>query len=217
MRKIQYWSDVLRPSNTWQQMKYNAGSLLPSVGICIASDSVRREFLYSILMHLVSPATRGLIKLGSNETCSEVRIGSHCSGTLSLQNCPHLQGDLSPLLLNCVRTWNWEGRVKPGGSEICCDVSAALPTLIVFFILRGCTNAIRKSREASLVASNEIGLELNMQKIKRSLHCSSWVISRRLNFMCRRFETLHQLLSETSAHKIQTPGNHPTFKIRRKF
>ena len=53
-------------------------------------------------MHLVSPATRGLIKLGCNETRSEVRIGIHWSGTLSLQNCPHLRGDFSSLLLNCV-------------------------------------------------------------------------------------------------------------------
>jgi hypothetical protein len=57
-------------------------------------------------MHLVSPATRGLIKLGSNETCSEVRIGSHWSGTFSPQNGPHLQDDLPPLVLNCVRIWN---------------------------------------------------------------------------------------------------------------
>jgi hypothetical protein len=35
----------------------------------------------------------------------------------------------------------------------------------VFFILRGNANAIRKNREASLVASKEIGRELNIQEI----------------------------------------------------
>ena len=57
------------------------------------------------------------------------------------------------------------------------------------------------------------------------LYSLFWVIPRRLNFMCRRFGTLFHLhrwdaltppmkmelieCSETSAHKIQTPGNHP--------
>ena len=56
-----------------------------------------------------------------------------------------------------------------------------------------------------------------------------WVIPRRLNFMCRRIGTLFHLhrwckltppmntelteCSETSAHKIQTPGRHPEERI----
>jgi len=63
-----------------------------------------------------------------------------------------------------------------------------------------------------------------------------WVIPRRLNFICRRFRTLclfhlHRQVgstrtclpmkveqiecSETSAYKIQTPGNHPKESIQR--
>ena len=51
-----------------------------------------------------------------------------------------------------------------------------------------------------------------------------WVVPGRLNIMCRRFGTLCQFhlhrwwrwnCSETSAHKIQTPGNHPKDRIQR--
>jgi hypothetical protein len=70
------------------------------------------------------------------------------------------------------------------------------------------------------------------------LYSFFWVIPRRRNFMCQRFETLclfhlHRSVnkklfflftrpktmektdcSETSAHKIQTPGNHPKERIQ---
>jgi len=56
----------------------------------------------------------------------------------------------------------------------------------------------------------------------------SSVIPRRLNFKCRRFGTLcsifigrnmkmEQKCSETSAHKIQMPGNHPKERIQKKL
>ena len=62
------------------------------------------------------------------------------------------------------------------------------------------------------------------------LYASFWVIPRRLNFICRHFETLFHLYrqvgtylpmkmeqtecSETSAYKIQTPENHPEESIQ---
>jgi len=60
------------------------------------------------------------------------------------------------------------------------------------------------------------------------LYVFFWVIPRRLNFICRRFGTLSVLstrtylpmkmeqteCSETSAYKIQTPGNHPEVSIQ---
>jgi len=60
------------------------------------------------------------------------------------------------------------------------------------------------------------------------LHISFAVIPRRLNFMCRRFGTPCYIFigvyfedgtecSETSAHKIQTPGNHPKERWSRVF
>ena len=70
-------------------------------------------------------------------------------------------------------------------------------------------------------------------------HAFFWVIPRRLNFICRRFGTLrlfhlHRQLSvefytylptkmeetkcsETSAYKIQTPGNYPEESIRHRY
>ena len=59
------------------------------------------------------------------------------------------------------------------------------------------------------------------------LYSFFWVILQRLNFMCRHFGTLRLFhlhtapmkmelkeCSETSAHKIQTPGNHPKERIQ---
>ena len=58
------------------------------------------------------------------------------------------------------------------------------------------------------------------------LYAVFWVIPRRLNFICRRFGTLclfhlHRRIgedgtecSETSAYKINTPGNYPEASIQ---
>ena len=52
------------------------------------------------------------------------------------------------------------------------------------------------------------------------LYAFFWVIPRRLNFICRRFETLclfhlhRQVGACRSAYKIQTPGNHPKESIQ---
>jgi hypothetical protein len=55
------------------------------------------------------------------------------------------------------------------------------------------------------------------------LYVFFWVIPRRLNFISRRFGTLsvpdmEQIdCSETSAYKIQRPGNHPEKNIHHTF
>jgi len=59
------------------------------------------------------------------------------------------------------------------------------------------------------------------------LYAFFWVITRRLEFMCRRFGTLCSIFyshlpsfehgtecSETSAYKLQTPGNSPKESIQ---
>ena len=43
------------------------------------------------------------------------------------------------------------------------------------------------------------------------LYSFFWVTPGRLNFMCRLFGTE---CSETSAHKVQTPGNYPEEKYK---
>jgi len=50
-------------------------------------------------------------------------------------------------------------------------------------------------------------------------YASFWVVPRRVNFMCRRFETICLWMeqtecSETSAYEIQTPGNYPEESIQ---
>jgi hypothetical protein len=60
------------------------------------------------------------------------------------------------------------------------------------------------------------------------LYVFFWVIPRRLNFICRRFGTLFHLYRqfayedgtvcfETSAYKIQTPGNYPEENIQQQW
>ena len=56
---------------------------------------------------------------------------------------------------------------------------------------------------------------------KLLLYSFFWVIPRRPNFMCRRFGACYLFhlqnmgqCSETSVHKIQTPGYHPKERIR---
>jgi hypothetical protein len=47
------------------------------------------------------------------------------------------------------------------------------------------------------------------------LYASFWVISRRLEFICRSFGTLSvPECSETSEYKLQTPGNYPKESIQ---
>jgi hypothetical protein len=66
-----------------------------------ASDSVRREVLYNILIEFGIPMKLvRLIKMFLNETYSKVCIGKHLSDSFPLQNGLK-QGDaLSPLLFN---------------------------------------------------------------------------------------------------------------------
>jgi hypothetical protein len=64
------------------------------------------------------------------------------------------------------------------------------------------------------------------KRYKITLYSFFWVIPRRLNFICRRFGTPRLFYfytayeegtecSETSAYKMQAPGNHPEEKIER--
>jgi hypothetical protein len=97
---------------------------------------------------------------------------------------------------------------------------------------------VRTDRRVSSAASNEITLTsrltvlLDFKLSPCSVCCIlCWVIARRLKFICRRFATLCSIFigtyppvkteqtecSETSAYKIQTPGNYPKESIQHTF
>jgi hypothetical protein len=66
-----------------------------------AYDSVRREFLYNILIEFgIAVKLVRLVKMCLNETYSRVRVSKHLSDTFPIKNGMKLGVDLSPLLFN---------------------------------------------------------------------------------------------------------------------
>jgi hypothetical protein len=82
-------------------------------------------------------------------------------------------------------------------------------TLPVLFGRYFCVSITAKDLKPKQVRS--LAKPFCMQYVLLSLYAFFWVIPRRLNFICRRFGTL---CSETSAYKIQRPGNYPEESIQ---
>jgi hypothetical protein len=101
-----------------------------------------------------------------NETYSRVRVGKHLSDTFPIKNGLKQGDGLSPSLLNLALEYatkkvqaNKEGLKLNGTYQLLVyadDVN----------ILGGCVHAITKNTEALVVASKEIGLEVNAEKTK---------------------------------------------------
>jgi hypothetical protein len=139
-----------------------------------AYDSVRREALYNILIEFGIPTKLvRLIKMCLTETYSRVRVGKHLSGVgkrlsdmFPIRNGLK-QGDaLSPLLFSFALEYairrvlvNQDG-LKLNGTHlllVCADDVN---------ILGGSVHTVKENEEALVVASKEIGLEVNADKSK---------------------------------------------------
>jgi hypothetical protein len=101
-----------------------------------------------------------------NETYSRVRVGKHLSDTFPIKNGLK-QGDaLSPLIFNVALEYairriqaNQEGLKLNGTHQL-------LVYSVNINILGGSVHAIKKNTEALVVASKEIGLQVNAEKTK---------------------------------------------------
>ena len=132
-----------------------------------AYDSVRREFLYNILIEFCIPMKLlRLIKLCLTETYIRVWVGKNLSCMFPIRNGLK-QGDiLSPLIFNFAlehairRVQVNQGGLKLNGTY----------QLLVYAndvnILGGSVHTVQEKAEALLLASKEIGLEVNADKTK---------------------------------------------------
>jgi hypothetical protein len=132
-----------------------------------AYDSVRREVLYNILIEFGIPMKLlRLVKMCLNETYSRVRVGKHLSDTFPIKNALKKGDSLSPLLFNFALEYairrvhaNQEG-LKLNGTH------QRLVYADDINILGGSIHAIKKNTQALVVASKEIGLEVNAERTK---------------------------------------------------
>jgi len=135
-----------------------------------AYDSVRREVLYKILIKFGVPMKLSrLIKMCLTVTYSRVRVGKSLSDMFPIRNGLK-QGDaLSPFLFNFALEYAIKRvQVNQDGLKLH-DTQQILVYAEDVNILGGSIYTIKKNAQALVVASMEIGLEVNADKTKYML------------------------------------------------
>ena len=132
-----------------------------------AYDSVRREVLYKILIEFGIPMKLvSLIKMSLTETYTRVRVGNNVSDRFPIRN-GLTQGDaLSPILFNFALEYaimrvqvNQDGLKLNGTHQF-------LAYAHDFNIQGGSMDTLNENAETLVVATREIGLEVNADKTK---------------------------------------------------
>jgi len=132
-----------------------------------AYDSGRREALYSILIKFGIPKKLvRLIKMCLTKTYSRVRVGKNLSEMFPIRNGLKEGDALAPLIFNFALEYaikrvqvNQAGLLLNGTHQLLAyadDVN----------ILGGSVHTVKENAEALVVATKEIGLEVNSDKMK---------------------------------------------------
>jgi len=175
-----------------------------------AYDSVRREVLYNIhndfgiRMEMVR-----LIKMCRTVTYSRVRVGKNLSDSFPIRNGLKQGGALSLLLFDFTLGYaiRWV-KIKKDGLEL-----NGTYQLLVYAddvnILGGSLHTLKKNAETSVVASKEIGLEVNADKTKYMIMSRDQNAGRSHNIKIRNssFERVEEFIylgrSLTNQNSIQ--------------
>jgi hypothetical protein len=131
------------------------------------NDSVRREALYNILIEYGIPIKLvRVIKMGLRETCSRVRVGKHFPDIFPIRNGLKHRNALFPLLFNFALEYVIRGvQVNQDGLKLngTYQLLAYVDDVNIF---GGSVHTETENAEALIMASKEIGLEVNVDKTK---------------------------------------------------
>jgi hypothetical protein len=132
-----------------------------------AYDSVMREFLYNILLEFGVPKKLvRLIKMCLNETYSKVRIGKLLSDKFPIQNGLKQVYALSPLVFNFALEYAIRKVLE---NQVSLELDGTHRLLIYVDdvnLLGHSINTIKENKESLLEASRDVGLEINVEKMK---------------------------------------------------
>ena len=130
-----------------------------------AYDSVKREVLYKILIEFCIPKKLvRLIKMCQTETYSRVRVIKNLSEMFPIRNGLKKGDARSPLLFNfALEDAIKRVQVKQDGLKLN-GTHQLLAYADYVNILGGSVNTVKENAEALLVATKEIGLEVNVDK-----------------------------------------------------